>query len=275
MDDLAAMARLVDALRPWRNQLVVVGGWAHRLHCYHPWASAPAYEPLLTKDADLAFSLDAAPTGDIRSALLAAEFREVLSGDHRPPIAEYRLGEEHAGFFAEFLAPLKGGGETRRGIEDATVERAGVTAQKLRHLDLLLIAPMAVRLDANGGVPLKRPADVLLANPVSFIAQKLLIRKSRKPEKQAQDALYVHDTIELFASTLDELNALWHQGVRPTLRRKMIKEVDRLREEQFGRVDDVIRQAARIPVGRTLTPERMQATCAPGLEEIFGVSRQT
>lgn len=200
---------------------------------------------------------------------------KVLSGDHRPPIAEYRLGEEHAGFFAEFLAPLKGGGETRTGTADATVERAGVTAQKLRDLDLLLIAPMAVRLDANGGVPLKRPADVLLANPVSFIAQKLLIRKSRKPEKQAQDALYVHDTIELFASTLDELNALWHQGVRPTLRRKMIKEVDRLREEQFGRVDDVIRQAARIPVGRTLTPERMQATCAPGLEEIFGVSRQT
>lgn len=273
MDDLAAMARLVEALRPWRKQLVIVGGWAHRLHRYHPWASAPAYEPLLTKDADVAFSLDAAPTGDIRSALLAAEFKEVLSGDHRPPIAEYRLGEEHEGFFAEFLAPLKGSGVTRSGAEDATVERAGVTAQKLRHLDLLLTAPIAVRLDANGGMPLKTPADVLLVNPVSFIAQKLLIRKSRKPEKQAQDALYVHDTIELFASRLVELNALWHQGVRPTLNRNTAKAIDDLREKQFGRVDDVIRQAVRIPVGRAVAPERMQAMCALGLEQIFGGSR--
>jgi hypothetical protein len=197
MDDLAAIARLVDALRPWREQLVIVGGWAHRLHRFHPWAGAPDYAPLRTKDADVAFSLDAAPTGDIRSALLAAEFTEVLSGDHRPPIAEYRLGDEHEGFFAEFLAPLKGSGVKRNGAEDATVERAGVTAQKLRHLDLLLTEPLAVRLDAKGGVPLRRPADVLVANPVSFIVQKLLIRRSRKPDKQAQDALYIHDTIEL------------------------------------------------------------------------------
>jgi hypothetical protein len=270
MDDLAAIARLIDALRPWREQLVIVGGWAHRLHRFHPWASAPEYAPLRTKDADVAFSLDAPPTGNIRSALLDAGFMEVLSGDHRPPIAEYRLGDEHEGFFAEFLTPLTGSGLTRSGAEDATVIRAGVAAQKLRHLDLLLTHPFAVRLDASGGIPLRKSANVLLANPVSFIAQKLLIRNSRKPEKRAQDALYVHDTIELFAGRLDDLRALWQQGVRPTLSLRTAEEIARLREEQFGRVDDVIRQAARMPVGRLLAPELMQARCAAGLEEMFG-----
>jgi hypothetical protein len=47
------------------------------------------------KDVDVAFSLDAPPTGDIRSALLAAEFTEVLSGDHRPDCAGG--GRPHSG----------------------------------------------------------------------------------------------------------------------------------------------------------------------------------
>lgn len=272
MDDLAGIARLIEALHPWREQLVIVGGWAHRLHRFHQWASPPNHAPLRTKDADVAFSMDAALNGDIRSALEAAEFREVLSSDHRPPIAEYRLGDEHGGLFAEFLTPLEGSGVKRHGSEDATVERAGVTAQKLRHLDLLLTQPWRVRLEVDGDVPLEHPADVLLANPVSFIAQKLLIRKLRKPDKQAQDALYIHDTVELFAGKRDELRSLWRDGVRPTLHRRTAANIERLWREQFGRVDDVIRQAARMPVGRSLTAERMQATCALGLEEIFSDS---
>jgi hypothetical protein len=270
LNDFAALARLIGALRPWREQIVIVGGWAHALHRLHPWASPPSYLPLRTKDVDLAFSLDAPPTGDIRAALEAADFREVLSGDHRPPIAEYRLGEENEGFFAEFLAPLRGSGLKRNGTEDATVTAAGVTAQKLRHLDLLLQLPFTVQVDGNGDFPLGTPADVLLANPVSFIAQKLLIKNLRKPEKQAQDALYVHDTLELFAGKRDELRGLWLDGIRPKLHANTARDIERLCHEQFGTLTDVIRRAARIPVGRLLTPERMQATCAYGLDEILG-----
>jgi hypothetical protein len=269
VDDLSEIVRLMDALRPWRKELVIVGGWAHRLHRLHPWAGKPAYAPIRTRDADVAFSLESAPRGDIRSALLAAGFTESLSSEHRPPISEYRLGEEDGGFYAEFLAPLKGSGSKRNGAEDATVERAGVTAQKLRHLDLLLMQPFEVRLDDRVDSALAKPTDVLIANPVSFIAQKLLIRRARKPEKQAQDVLYIHDTIELFAGRLGDLHTLWRKDVSPELHRKTTKKLEQLREEQFGNVDDVMRLAARIPVGRGLTPERMLATCVLGLEELF------
>lgn len=34
-DDLEDFERLVAALKPWLPELVVVGGWAHRLHHEH------------------------------------------------------------------------------------------------------------------------------------------------------------------------------------------------------------------------------------------------
>jgi hypothetical protein len=191
-------------------------------------------------------------------------------GEHTPPVTQYRLGDEDQGFYAEFLAPLFGDGLKRNGVPNITVAKAGVTAQRLRHLDLLLTHPWAVRLGAAVDVPLEAPADVMLANPVSFIAQKLLIQRYRTPDKQAQDALYIHDTLDLFGPQLGALRAVWLEQVRPTLAGKTIKDVERLHRKQFGAVTDVIRTAVRIPQDRTLAPDRMQAACAYGLEEVFG-----
>ena len=119
-------------------------------------------------------------------------------------------------------------------------------------------------------MPVHAPVAVMLANPVSFIAQKLLIQRYRKSEKKAQDALYVHDTLELFGGELPTLRALWQEKVRPTLPGKTARTVERLQQEQFGAVTDVIRNAARIPQNRVLLPDRVQAACAYGLDEIFG-----
>ena len=80
MNDLAAFARLLDALRPWTNQLVIVGGWAHRLHRFHPLAHPPAYEAIRTKDADLAFSSSAPLEGDIAAALKECKLRRRVVG---------------------------------------------------------------------------------------------------------------------------------------------------------------------------------------------------
>ena len=45
------------------------------------------------------------------------------------------------GFYAEFLVPLQGSERKRDGKPDVTASKAGIIAQKLRHLDLLLVAP--------------------------------------------------------------------------------------------------------------------------------------
>ncbi len=113
MEDFAAFARLITALQRWLGQLVLVGGWAHRLHRFHPLANPPAHLPLRTRDADFAFSTDAALAGDLRAALRDSGFAEELFGDDAPPATHYRLGEGHGGFYAEFLTPLHGSGVKR------------------------------------------------------------------------------------------------------------------------------------------------------------------
>ncbi len=189
MDDFEALAKLLKALRPWLNQLVIVGGWAHRLYRLHERANPPRYQPLRTRDADVAFSLTSPLVGDIRAALEAEGFQQEFSGEATPPITQYSLEKEDHGFYAEFLTPLHGSGYLRSGAPDVTAASAGITAQKLRYLDLLLVEPWTVRLGPAVGVPIE-PADVKIANPTSFIAQKLLIQKYRKREKQPQDVLY-------------------------------------------------------------------------------------
>jgi hypothetical protein len=102
VDDFADIARLIGALRPWLAHLVIVGGWAHRLHRFHPLANPPAYQPLRTRDADVAFSLRAPLEGDIGAALEAADFREEFSGENTPPVTHYRLGAMIRGSMPNF-----------------------------------------------------------------------------------------------------------------------------------------------------------------------------
>jgi hypothetical protein len=268
VNDVAAFARMVHALRPWLPQLVVVGGWAHRLHRLHALSRPPAHQPVVTLDADVAFAPGAPLAGDMGAALRAAGFREELSGEHRPPVSRYVLARGGA-FEVEFLTAVRGSGRRRDGSADATLSRGGVTAQRLRHLDVLLAAPWRVSVGPASGVPLEPPAEVPLANPVSFLAQKLLIRHLRAPHKRAQDALYVHDTLELFADELPSLRRVWREEVRVHLPARTAAEVEALAGALHGRVDDVLRDASRIPQDRVLPPERMREVCAHGLSAIF------
>lgn len=270
MDDFVAFARLIDALRPWLDHLMIIGGWAHRLYRFHPLSEPPTYDAPRTRDADVAFSPSAPLSGDIAAALKTAGFNADFSGDHTPPITQYRLGTADHGFFVEFLIPLYGSEIKRNGLRDVTMAKAGVTAQKLRYLDLLLVAPWNIGLTGQTGVPVRFTVHVMVPNPVSFIAQKLLIQKVRPSDKKAQDVLYIHDTLELFGNELPALRALWQEKVQSGLHEKTTRAVERLQREQFGMVTDVIRNAARIPQDRVLPPERLQAVCAYGLEKIFG-----
>ena len=137
-------------------------------------------------------------------------------------------------------------------------------------MDLLLIDPWRLLLGRTTGFPIVEPANVLVANPVSFIGQRLLIHSRREPMKRAQDALYIHDTLELLGHRLENLRTVWRERVQPRLVARRATDINGCREAQFGQVTDVIREAARIPQDRTLRPERLRATCEYGLERIFG-----
>lgn len=268
MNERAAFAKLVRALAPWTHQLVFVGGWAHRLYRLHSAAVAPAYPPLLTLDADVAFAQGEQLEGNLRDRLIAAGFEQQLTSEHRPPVSRYTLGEDApGGFYAEFLTPLTGREFDRYGTRIATVSKAGITAQRLRYLELLVRSPWTVELDARWDVD--PPMTLRVPNPVSFIVQKLLIHDDRPRGKREQDILYIHDTLELFAPEMDRLGKLWRDELRDTLNAKWLRRLQRTSDTLFATSNDTIRDAAAIPQDRDLDPERVRALCRAALAKIL------
>src|SRR5215472_13566038 len=170
---LADFLRMADALAPWLEQIVVIGGWAHRLYQLHPLAQNPEHVVLTTLDADIAIpeGLPRKVDGDMRERLLKAGFKEEFLGEENPPATHFTLGAEGTGFYAEFLTPLTGS-VYKKGKRDATAKIAGVIAQRLRYIDLLLVSPWRVELPIEEGAA---SARVLVANPAAFLAQKILV----------------------------------------------------------------------------------------------------
>lgn len=68
--DRAMFAKALKALQPYLAELVVIGGWAHRLFGMHPGARAPGFQPLMTEDADIAAPVRIQHKGESIAALL-------------------------------------------------------------------------------------------------------------------------------------------------------------------------------------------------------------
>jgi hypothetical protein len=146
-----ALERALDALDRYFPRLVIIGGTAHRLFPLHPLGSVPTHELLTTEDVDIAAPLELASDGSttLIDALLAAGFDEEVRGAS-DPVYVYTLRCQ-PGAYLQFLAPLHGSGETRKGKPDVRLEIGGVQAKKLREIDLLLHSPWTARLATDSG----------------------------------------------------------------------------------------------------------------------------
>lgn len=269
ISDRSGFIRLIAALDPWLDQIVIIGGWAHRLYRIDPRAQKLEFAPLMTFDADIALPLKLprrAP--NIRDLLLANGFKEDFRGDDRPPATHYRLQDDAAGFYAEFLTPLVGSELTRHGNRKATARVGGVTSQQLRYLELLLQHSWSVELEP-GEFQVKERKLVRVANPVSFLAQKVLVHKKRDLPSKAKDILYIHDTLQVFGPRLEELRDEWSRKVLPQLHPNAARTIIQAPKRLFAKTSDAIREAATIVVDRRLSAEALRESCRYGLEQIF------
>jgi hypothetical protein len=266
-------ARLIAALEPWLDQMVIIGGWAHRLYWLHPSAQRVDHLPLTTLDTDIAIPvpLKAVDT-DVRERLIAHGFKEERLGEDRPPATHYRLGDAKTEFYAEFLTPLFGPEHGRDGRLKATQRIAGVVSQQLRHLEILLLAPWSVNLMRANGFPFQKPMQVRIANPASFLAHKILIHDKRKREAFAKDILYIHDTLEVFGARLEELSHEWTSEFKARIHANATRKVQRAATNLFGELNDPIREAAQMTGARKLSPEAIRERCNFGLARIFNLS---
>jgi len=203
------------------------------------------------------------------SALASNGFEAEFVGHHKAPAAHYRLTDPGIEFYAEFVAPLAGSTVSRTGKPKATHRVGGISSQNLRYVEILLARPGSVTLFANHGFPLANEAEVQIANPVSFLAQKILIYGRRNRQDRAKDILYMHHTIETFAARINELRTEW-ANIRPEFHANSVRTVQRAASLVFGAVTDPIRAASRIVQGRALSPEAIRETCSLGFTRVFG-----
>jgi len=267
--ELEAFSKFVDALAPWLGEVVLIGGWAHRLYRIHPLARKLDYLPLTTLDGDVAVPPRLkAQEATVRQRLLDAGFEEEFVGEDQPPSTHYHYGKG-GGFYAEFLTPLVGSEYDRRGRRKATKEVGGISSQLLRYIEILMLSPWKVELDKENGYPFSARRNVRIANPVSFLVQKILIHGKRNYKDRAKDLLYIHDTIEVFSESLEELQTIYQNDVAPRLHPRRRAEIEGAAGKLFGKVDDMIREAAPMAAGRKVSPERLAETSRAGLKEIF------
>ena len=142
-------------------------------------------------------------------------------------------------------------------------------SQRLRHVDLLLRAPWTVVLSAADGFPFAEGKQVLVANPVTFLAQKVLVHTKRNRSERAKDILYIHDTLETFGARIVDLRSEWTNKIRSRLHARSVRLVEYAADTLFGAISDSVREASRVAHGRTLSPESIREVCSFGFKQVF------
>lgn len=245
-----------------------MGVWAHRLFHLHPWARPRPFAPLATNDVDFAVSPRAPRRGPTLGELLvAAGYAPQHKSIHtRPPLVRYQRSD---GVMIEFIADLQGSAHDRKGNPKDVLEVAGITAEQLRFVYPLLVRPWSP--SAPAGAPILARARV--ANPVTYLFQKVLVSAGRQRPKDANDLLYLADTLDVFGDHLDELAAEWRaivaaEAIRPT-------HVKRFQAAARGlsKVGDAHRRAARVAaaIGRARAPEELAAIVDLVASQLFEV----
>ena len=110
-------------------------------------------------------------------------------------------------------------------------------------------------------------------NPAAYVVQKMLVLPKRRPDKQAKDLLYVHDTFALFADSLPSVRMAWE-----SLRKKMVaghvRTFEKAVRSNLAEVSDLVRRAARTAAERPSppTPEILLLGLRRGFAAAFDLS---
>ena len=194
------------ALQPYANDLLVIGGMAPILYRLVPGFAPAVVAPIATREVDWSTPPKLPTRGEVAWRLLGAEglraFEVPGFGKQRGRQVfqhERYDAERKAPVYQEFLCPLRG--KTTKIVE----VQEGLTAQPLRYLDLLVFDPITVTVDASSGIHVSAPCQVRLAQPVLYIAQKVLARDKRAamPGKAEKDLAYAFDVAS-------RCRPLWH-----------------------------------------------------------------
>lgn len=200
------LQRTMLALEPYRDEVVLVGGFAKTLYRHLPGFRDPGVVPQATLDIDLALPepLLVRAAGSLHERLEAAGLlRHVSLGlDNRPAAHRYHLAEDGvarpAAVHLEFIVPLRGAERDAPGRP-----QPDLLAHALRFVDLLQADPVTVD-DPDLG-------SIRLPHPLTYAIQKTLIWRKRQPEKAQRDQADVFYVLLALREDWPAWRSQWHR----------------------------------------------------------------
>lgn len=178
--DLSPLLEVLDAVKPYLGDIVLVGGWVPIVY----ERCTPIYPTSTVRTADVDFAC--LPRLAVREEtmdhlLKDAGFRCELYGDGPVPFCRY---VNERGLEIEFLTPLTGDGSAV-----VTELQKGLTAEPLRYLDVLLSHTRQVAIDEDHLVKVPLLSGFLFQKGLSFP------NRSSRPKKD-KDLYYIFKIVE-------------------------------------------------------------------------------
>jgi len=183
------------------SQIVIIGSWAE--HLYIETGVLPAYfATIMTLDLDLLVKNLKYPRGGINLPELAKAEGYQIESERLTGITKLLLP---GSLEVEFLLSKRGAGN-----ETALKTNLGVTAQTLRHMEMVLAN--TIKVDFYG-------MAIEIPIPEAFVIHKMIINKDRK-EKSEKDRASINEMYK-------HLNKTRFEALLQTLSKRNQKEVER------------------------------------------------
>ena len=198
--DLVSLLKTLDTLKPYLEDIVIVGGWVPYL--YRKYGAIPARHPSVrTGDIDIAVPNVVPDKGrtTIDELLSGAGYTTRIYGSNSGAV-KYELDTPPTEI--EFITP-----EIGKPKEESIAVQSGLLAQPLRYLGILLDSTRQITITERLA-DLDFTAAVKVPTPAAFVFQKTLTSPLRRDKnKEAKDLYYIFDLLDSTPETRSQIPA--------------------------------------------------------------------
>ncbi len=251
-DFYKAFRKLLEALRSYNKEIVVIGGLANALYEYHHLGNKSPLGTIATKDLDVLVSKKVTVIDEkIVKKLEGEGFKVEPIPSQDKIITKFKF--EDSNFEIEFLCP-KYGEDPLRGKDQLVTEvQEGLTAQPLRYLDLALFNPWVVNSESIPSL-VGLNLEIQIPSAGSYLIQKFIIRNDiNRMRYNQKDAFYTYELLLKFKDNLKSVAASVVEVEIFNLKKENYKKVKSFRREfaeyygseQSEGVQKILREASQ------------------------------
>lgn len=236
-DFYKAFRKLLEALRGYNKEIVVIGGLANALYEFHNLGAKSPLATIATKDLDVLVSTKVTVIDErIVKKLKDEGFKVEPIPSQDKIITKFKF--EDSNFEIEFLCP-KYGEDPLRGKDQLVTEvQEGLTAQPLRYLDLALFKPWVVSsevIPSLNGLNL----DIQIPSAGAYLIQKFIIKGDiNRARFNQKDAFYTYELLLKFKDNLKVVAESVGETELFNFRKENYKKVKSFRKDFAGYYGD-------------------------------------